>query len=58
MEQRLTACGSVYGQDDIAKDCTLKQSKIPYIGLADPKLYVFCFAYGQTLAQYLRWMLL
>ena len=40
IEQRQASCGDIYGKDKIAKDCDLKTSKIPYIGLADAKLYV------------------
>lgn len=40
LQQRQISCGSIYGQDKPAKDCDLESSKIPYIGLADAKLYV------------------
>ena len=31
-------CGNVYSEDKIAAKCSLRESKIPYIGLADGKL--------------------
>ena len=39
-QQRQYFCGALYGQDKVAKDCSLRASKIPFIGLADRKLYV------------------
>eukprot|EP01084_Bolivina_argentea_P094103 169175_1 len=38
METRQFFCGDIYGKDNIASKCTLNESKIPFVGLADSKL--------------------